>query len=316
MTVSSCLGGFVEGATVTVSQDGTTVGTCTTDAAGQCCVDVSSSGTYNVRVEKASYYGSNRNVSVTCPGVTEVDLVMVATTAGWKPLIKGCNGLPLEGATITVNDGTYVTDSTGYPSVGGIALPSGGPFPYTIAKSPRFDDATGDATSFPGNPCFYLPTEITLSPANGYSCSQLCCADPFANTLYITSPVGTIAVTNPGGAPSWQGCDYFSNGNVDDCAGGVHTANVPYAAVCIPPQIVFYYGIRAFSTTKYEGGTWSTCHTTVSWTCNNPGFTVLDNTPLTGGPGSCDCDAHTFEQTLSGLLFQGSIFNGTSTGSE
>lgn len=311
VTATSCGGTAVSGATVTVTQGVTTIGTCTTDASGNCCVDVTStgSGTYNVAVSKTSHSGSNKNVSVTCPGTTNVALSIDAANTGTQFSVAGCNyPSPLPGATVTFNGGTYITASTGFTQY----IPSPpGTYSWSIAKS-RFNTATGSTTV--NSSCAYGLVSQTLTPATGYTCDGTrLCADPILNTLAATCAVGSLTLTVTG-SPIWIGCGYFSSSNVDDCSGGVTTGNVPYSIEYTPGGgtdfSIFFFsnGIQ----TKYSGGTWSTCDTAITGACVG----ASRNGPIHGTETSVNCPAsppYTASGSVSGYTGLFAVFNGAWT---
>jgi hypothetical protein len=188
VTVKTCAGAFVPGETVTVTK-GTFTATCTTDASGTCCVDVSSagSGTYTVSCSKAGYTSQSKTVAVTCPGTTAVSLTSDPVgNANIKFSVYGCGSMVLPGATVTIGGGSYTTDSSGVVLT---SLPPG-TYPYTVAFPPRFVSQSGSLT------VGCSPTSgntFTLLPAAGYVCCGITAGHtpmPMKSTLNVSDSGG------------------------------------------------------------------------------------------------------------------------------
>jgi len=227
VTVTSCQGVAQAGATITIKQGATTVATGTTGGTGFFCFDVSATGTgnYNVSVAKAGMVGSNKDVAVACPGVTNVALTLSTAGGILGGKFKGCNtGLP--GVVFTINGGTYVSDASG--NLPSIALPNG-TFPWTAKKPPRWHDMTGTVTvascaapiGGPGTGAG--GAGAPMIPADGYDClikvgSTSVCNEALKTTLVWTGPVGTCLVYYAGGFPT--GCSTFTGANLSVANGG------------------------------------------------------------------------------------------------
>lgn len=171
----------VSGATVTVTKAGFATVTCTTDAAGKCCVDIPSSGTYNVAVSKAGFAGSNKPAVVTCPGTTDVTLTLVVDAKKSRICVTGCpipggGFFPLPGVTVNVGSSTYTTGSDGCVS---FSAPTG-TYSVTVSK-PRFVSQTFSFTVT----CLGGSANRGLSPATGFHCCG--CADPLPDNLMLTT---------------------------------------------------------------------------------------------------------------------------------
>lgn len=191
VNVKTCLSdASVASATVTLSRDGETIGTCTTDETGQCCFDVTSegSGTYKATATKSGYTGSNKTFDVTCPGTTNVTLYAVSGGGTVLQVKSECNGgVALGGAILDINGGTYVSDSSGNIHY---TLPNGS-FPWTLSWSPRFVTQTGTASRVICGAITGLSSPKTLAVASGYHCSGYLGFNgiPLADTLYGTDSV-------------------------------------------------------------------------------------------------------------------------------
>ena len=308
-TVTTCAGAAVAGATVTVTQSGTTIGTDTTDSSGNACVTVPATGTFNVAVAKTGYAGSNQDVSVTCPTTVPVSLTANASGSGSRWSAVGCNSIALPGATLAINGGNYTTDSSGNTPY--IALPNG-TYTWTLSKS-RFVTQTGSGTI---GSCFTsgVGGYYTLSPAPGYACS-LDCVDPIATTLYFTCAAGSLTLTYAGG--TWTGCGSLSK-PVDNCAGGTVAGSTPWivyllGSLTIPTGVVF---VDANFYTKYEAVTLTSC-AGLTYTCP-PGGCVCTSVNAGSTPATTqDCPPTVnFSGTFSGFTGPRAIFNGTWTVTE
>lgn len=111
-SVGNC-DGAVSGATITVTQGGTTIGTCTTSAGGSCCVNAgSTTGVVNVAYSIGGFSG-NQNVTIPtgthCPNVDAAFSYVNKTCV----YVFTCSGYTA-GATVTINGGSpQTTDSSG-----------------------------------------------------------------------------------------------------------------------------------------------------------------------------------------------------------
>jgi hypothetical protein len=211
VTVKTCPGVAIAGENVTVSFGGTIVGTATTNSLGECCIDVTSSGSgsYIVACVKTGYIGGNKTVTVACSGTTNVVLIDAPTSGGYSRFfhVYGCNSTHLQGATFIINGGTYTSDVNGlitYP------IPPPGSYPVSLSWLPAFVTIT--ATQVVNSGCsivsgaFGDPTTMTV--ASGYVCpgyNPICGAVPWPITLYCTHPVGSTTLTW-GGGNNWYGC--------------------------------------------------------------------------------------------------------------
>jgi hypothetical protein len=195
----------------------TTIGTCTTDGSGRCCVCVSSTGTgtYTVSAAKTGYIGGNKTVSVTCGGTTTVNLTVTPDAGPYCELcFDGCNllTLPDDCGQIAINDGNY-------PSTGGcfkIALPNG-TYGFTVSCGERFGTCSGTVTI---TDCSCITTfsdcttdangKIQLPAASDYICAQCwSCVYPIKRILNFTDGctgvTGTATWGVAGGLGMWYG---------------------------------------------------------------------------------------------------------------
>lgn len=293
-----CDGTPVSGATVTAKLGGSVVATCVTDSTGLCCLDLSShgSGTYNISCSKAGYYGSNKNVVITCPSNTTIYLTLSLDAGAIKIYVTGCStaGLggtpqPLPNANVTVNNGDYTTDSSGYVY---IPLANG---TYTVGCTYfRYADYSG---SFSIGGCNQTKIYgIQMVPATGYVC--VCgCITPAKGTLNLFDPViGSVPIVYGAGYitsgsntyttyygqidnyafPGYCGCPAMASGNL----------SVRYYFEPIYCQLYVTVGQSyPYPTNTLSGGS-----------CN---FTIASFTVLTSGTLSEVCYPFSWSQPLS-----------------
>lgn len=191
VTVTNCAGTLaINGATVTVTQDGDTVGTCETDIDGTCCVVVPEAGTYNVAVTKTGLIGSNQEVTATCPGDTATTLT-AASGATYHKFTVGSSCVAaskLAGVAFTINGGTYTSDANGEVKFSAPA----GTYTYTATKS-RYADRSASVTLA----CSGTWWSWSMLPATGYRCvANGVCVTPAPETMTFTDSVhGSFTVT-------------------------------------------------------------------------------------------------------------------------
>lgn len=185
------------------------------------------------------------------------------TCATLTVTVYGCNGGLLQGASVTVTDGT--TTYTGTTGAGGTyttpALYSA-TWSWTASYSPRFN------TSASRNVVVTCPTSnksdsVTLSAATGYVCTTnfTGCTLPIATTLYLTDSAtgNTVTLTYDSGNNRWSGSDTWTG--YPGCGGGTCPARNVYLVYYVPG-----FGIN----TAY-----------LSWGGENNGFGFSDGCPGT-----------------------------------
>jgi len=312
VTVTTCAGLTISGATVVISPSGTSTNTCTTNSSGQCCIDVTSpgSGSYNVSVSKAGYYGSNQNITVTCPGTTSVTLVMVLTsgTAYGRIWVSGCNGAALQGATVTIGGGSYTTLSTGYTPY--FALASGSN-PWT-SSYPGLVNVTGTITvTCTGGP--YGASAFMNTAATGYACCG--CNTPYPTTIYVSGPAGNFVCTWSGTDSVYIGCGPVTGSSGVTCSNlSCGTGSSAYCAIVISctGHLSIYWVTTTCSPNTYFSSTGiSNCSSlgTLAFTTICGGLTINIGQFLTG---LVTCSGNTIASgtwNQSGTLEQ--YFNGT-----
>jgi hypothetical protein len=203
ITTKLCVDAVLSNVTVTVTQGGTTVGTGTSNASGVCCIDVPESGSYVVTVTKTGYTGSNKLVNVTCPGTTAAVLTLQLIANQHRFAVQGCGSSGVPGATVTINDGSYTTDSSGYVYFSApIAT-----YSYSVS-APRFTTKTGTV-----NIQFCTGSQVgsgPLTPASGYHCSLSSCPYPLPDSVTLTdSVIGTTTLSWVADR-SWEGTLTYS----------------------------------------------------------------------------------------------------------
>lgn len=136
----------VAGATVTI--DGPTYATTTTDANGAYSFTTLPAGTYNLTVSAAGYVDSpSIPVTITNAGDTVTQDVTLNRTSSVTVFVADSHGVPVDGAAVVVtgaDNNTYpgTTDATGNTTITGLA-----PGNYTITSS-ALGYFTAPATSF------------------------------------------------------------------------------------------------------------------------------------------------------------------------
>lgn len=198
-TVTDCFSTPISGATVTVKQAGSTVGTCTTDAAGKCCVDVPASGSYNVAASKAGYVGQNVDVSVSCPETKNVALTMRTTGTAHRFFASGCGSLGLPGVTLTIGGGSYTTDASGFAYY---SLPPG-TYSWTATPPTGFDAKSGSQS----HTCLQSLWGQPFTVSSGYVCTCGGCVLPMQKTsvTLTDSIIGTVTLNWDATAGAFKG---------------------------------------------------------------------------------------------------------------
>jgi Carboxypeptidase regulatory-like domain len=237
VTVTDCAGAPVAGATVTIKDSGgATVATGTTDAAGSYCYAAITPGTYSVAASKSGSNGSNKSVTVTCPGTTAVALT-VGSAGGnfnFQPFFLSTSGGDhLLLASLQINGGTYTPNGFGF-ILG--SLPPG-TYPYTLS-APRYDSITGSITISGG--CSGFGGSFAMFPSAGYSIATQPIIGypagwdyhiPIANTLFMSDAKTGV---NQAMAASGVSGSYATNGwcGAAACAAGAFDAHFSAAAAC------------------------------------------------------------------------------------
>jgi hypothetical protein len=225
VTVTDCSGAALSGATVTITQGVTTIGTCTTNGSGQCCVNVSSSGSYVATVTLSGYTGSNKTVSVTCPAGESVTLVATPNANRHRfSATSPCDSAGIPGVIFTINGGSYTTDSSGFAYY---AVPAGTYAWTATSPYPGLSNASGTKVHFN---CFTSNWGHLFALASGWIC--VCdCTRPIdtSESLSLTdSVVGTCSLTWSATDSRWEGTisDYSFPGYCTDCV--ATTTDVEY----------------------------------------------------------------------------------------
>jgi hypothetical protein len=229
----------VPGATVTVTQGGTTIGTCTTGADGKCCVDIPASGTYTVACSEGHYEDPDAlTLGVICPGVTNAGFVLHPISGRYFITINlwgeqrvfdntlgtiSCAVLPLgqpTGPTMTVDDGMGFSSSLD-GSYGIIDVPGPGTYTASGIWLPRYDVGSSEVViteATCGNSQF---ADVTLPIEADYVCTPFC-RWPIKPILHVVDPLyGTFDLT-------WDGTSIYE---------GTETAFFPGNATCPPENV-------------------------------------------------------------------------------
>jgi hypothetical protein len=211
--VKTCSGAAIGGAAVAITT-GAGVVSGTTDAISGCVtLTLDSAGTYPTTISKSGYQDFDGDVVYACPGSTTIKLL----APGDLPcviFVTGCGGVPLDGATVTINGNTYT--ATSYSSYDDgqarFTLPGPGSYPYTVSM-PRYDTFSG--TLVVSDSCSCGVMHVSLAVSSGYVCCDLYACCPVPTTLHLTDAlygsttltydpvldqwIGTIDASFPGG---------------------------------------------------------------------------------------------------------------------
>lgn len=309
-TVKTCYAAPVNGATVTVTQGTTTIGSCTTNGSGYCCVTVPASGTYKVAVSNAGYNPSSTSVTVTCPGTTNVSMVINPTAgASVQFTVNGCTGYALTGATCTI------TPTSGGPGGGsGVTTSSGvlsfslgnGTYSWSVSKF-GFATQTGTCTVTSCSGCG--PITVLLLAASGYVCciESPLCNDPIPTTLFFTGPLGGVTLTYYSGTSGY--CTYTGHGSFSAPAVATNTfcttsaaGMAGYSVSYTPGQALYYYTALNFGNTMYA-------QNATGLVCTSNYFGVNTSLCVPAGGGGCP-PAYTDSGTVTGGTGLMSVFNG------
>ena len=193
----------ISGATVTVKLSGTTVGTCTTNSMGVCCVPVSGPGVYTATSAKTGYYIASTS-TVTVVSGTYTASTTVTLAKGDRAAYSGTNlNLNIGGANYTLyhqGAASWSTSPNGYlaapyatyTTTNGVA--TGGPSTCTThgSATASFDFAFNIDSS--GCALGILSWWYT-------SCSDGATCVVIDNNTFTGSYSGPLNVTNSGGMP-------------------------------------------------------------------------------------------------------------------
>lgn len=204
-------------------------------------------------------------------------------TTGVKFTVNGCQGSPLQGATVTVTQGsntyTCTTDANGQCTIG---LSSTASYTYTVSYSSRLTTASGG----PSTPhCGTIANvTVSLSAASGY----VCCSNSYAypTTLYLTTSGGTFTLVYNSSSSIWTGSLSVAVSNVvagsDVCVGSGNPCSVSGAITTGSGNVDVTFYVYCTSGQIEEG--WP-C---VSANCNTgPTCYPLDHTACTMSYAGC-----------------------------
>lgn len=183
----------LQGATVTVTQGGVTVGTCVTDASGDCCVPINSaSGTYTVSYTATGYQSQSQTVTVSsCSDVTVNFHAPVITGARVRFRVQGCDkasvgagGCGVTSGTVTYTgpvSGSLTCDSDGFTPI--VTLPLG---TYTWhGSAPNYDDTPNQTLILNATSCTVSNVTVAIYVSTGRFCLDHC-QDLIPASLSIT----------------------------------------------------------------------------------------------------------------------------------
>lgn len=196
--VSGC-GARISGVTITVTQGGTTIGSGTTGADGQVCIEVPSTGTYTVSCGTVSGYAAPSNqtvtVSSTCGMATATFDLTPNTPRQVCIRVYGCNsplprtfGGSLDGYWIDL-DGNIAIPTVPLGGGPAQAYPPGHPGPVAFISG-QFPAPFGNP--LPGA-TVTIGTNTGTSDSNGEFCAYV--TGPGTITITVTFPYGYQSVS-------------------------------------------------------------------------------------------------------------------------
>ena len=139
--------------------------------------------------------------------------------------VNGCHGLPLPGATVTISKGSFTatetTDSSGNATFDLNDDMDAGAGTYSVEIShPRFVTQNHSVVVVCGSTgggvwdgaVFGDPNgDFTLTPSSGYHCGCTTCPLPYADTIYLSTWLGTCSLTWSAG--DWVGTQVWRPSN-------------------------------------------------------------------------------------------------------
>ena len=198
-------------------------------------------------------------------------------TCNWTVAVKGCGGLNLAGATVSISGGPSGTTN----SLGGVTL-TGASVGATATVS-----KTGFTSQTITVPSGCASSTVTLVAASGYVCVSGC-ADPWPTTLHLTdSFLGSATLTWTSGT-TWVGS---LTANLAACA----CSGCPAAS-----GVQFTYTIN-LGGSPYVQIAWPIVHPSL---CPSSSGTVATGISVTGPPGSSSCSplSATWTMSTSGIF--------------
>jgi len=190
-----CDGAKLNHATIQLSNDTTTYGPCTTDASGQCCIDVPVSGTYTYSITQPAVLPSpvTGTLAISCVGGPTA-YADIEVCAKYCIQVRGCynpatSNTQVVGATLRYTlspSGTVLTATTDSTGTACFIIPHGQSLAATLTVS-----ATGYAT-FTGVVTYTFPlgfgvATVYLSPLAGKTCSCPSCCNCSGQTPPYTA---------------------------------------------------------------------------------------------------------------------------------
>lgn len=168
-------------------------------------------GPYQVTVDESCDYEAAGPVAITVPSCslyTTPPIQLTSKTFTRKIQVNGCHGLPLPGASVTLEGNSYsqtqVTGGGGIATFTGVRSSGdsngGCNYTVTISKS-RFETLVDAGVVFCDQELIGVEQ---LTPSAGYICCG--CADPWPTTLFVTDANGTHTATYDSGSGEWRCC--------------------------------------------------------------------------------------------------------------
>lgn len=214
VTVKNSAGTLISGGTITVKDGGgTTIGTCTTNGSGVCCVAIPSAATYTVTFTKTSYTSVTVSVVATC---TTNNVTICTGTQVTFSVSLSC-GVSSIGTSVSITGvGSGTVDGTGTWIS---PVPSPGTYSYTISRT-GYATQTGTFTVLVN--CGSATVSTTLVPDSTHNCCAGCSDKIIPTVLYLTDENGTWTLTSS--LSGGSSCGIFTGigsvtRNVANCSG-------------------------------------------------------------------------------------------------
>jgi hypothetical protein len=235
--------GNVYGGTLTITKAGSTIGTCTTDAAGQCCVTVTESGTYTATASLPGATDISTTVTVVCDVDNAVSLAFDRTTNPVGTVCFNC----------TECDSTASNNVSGATvSITGAGTASG----------------TTDAG---GQKCFRLGAgsySATVSYPDGYTKTVAFTVTACATTTVNVVAVKAMCISVVNGTPGCAITFTLSGGASGSCSTTLNAGHVGSCCITFSPVA---FGTAATLSLATSGAFWNGTSSSVTLACYTAG---------------------------------------------
>jgi hypothetical protein len=272
----------IPGATVTVKLGATTIGTCTTDATGKCCVSITAAGTYTVTVSKTGFTTTSTTVSATCT-TNNVTVTMGGTTLNYLCVYIDMCGVPIQEAGVTVSISGGGSSASLDTASGACCMYCNPSSSISVSWNAPARGTSGTATVTSGAAGASTSRGVSVTLASGYHCLCLPTMYPAKDSLVMTESYrgASINLSYNGGNTDWEGSGTVA---YPGCGGGTgsggcdaQTANT-LGLLCKTVTLGLHTPeIMSFSVAGDP--TYSTCPGTGGTSAGGLSFQVHDVTP-------------------------------------